>query len=96
MNLSNEEIKLINEHRASKANKKHLEKAKRRVLQAAFRYGLWLARHGRGSSYSTFKEEFGYEGRDCSEMFRVVEHILAAADSIQLVEPAPYEELKLS
>lgn len=94
MCLSEEEIKLINNHRAQRAQKTYLAKARRRALHVALQYGLWLARRGRGSSFSTFVNEFGYEDRDCSEMFRVVENILSAADEIQLTDQPPYDVLK--
>lgn len=94
MRLSDEEINLINDHRAQKAKKLHLDKSRRRVLHVALQYRLWLARKGRGSSFSTFVDEFGYQERDCSEIFRVVENILSAADEIQLTEQPPYDVLK--
>ena len=94
MKISPEEARIINERRALKAREKHHEKLKRRALQVALRYQCWLSRKRQGSSYSTFLNSFGYQRSDCSDMFRVVEQIIAAADTIKMDDQPAYEVLK--
>lgn len=94
MLISPEEAQIINERRAKKARKKHQARLVRRALHVALRYQCWLSRNRQGSSYSTFVNAFGYEQSDCSEMFRVVEKIIAAAENIQVGDQPAYEVLK--
>ena len=39
-------------------------------LQVAARYADWLKANGRGTSFSTFVNEFGYEESDCSNVYQ--------------------------
>lgn len=94
MGVSPSEARMINERRALKARERHHAKLKRRALQIALRYQCWLSRNRQGSSYSTFVNTFGYQRGDCRDMFRAVEQIIAAADTIQLDAQPAYEELK--
>lgn len=94
MVISPEEAQIINEKRAQKARKRHHAKLVRRALHVSLRYQCWLSRNRQGSSYSTFVNAFGYQQSDCSEMFRVVEKIRAAAEIIQLGDQPAYEVLK--
>lgn len=35
-------------------------------------YAKWLDTHGRGTSFSTFVNEFGYEEADCSKVYQLL------------------------
>ena len=55
-----------------------IEKKKKReqvteILKVAWQYDSWLTSKRRGSSFSTFINEFGFEGEDGSKIFREVE-----------------------
>lgn len=77
--LSDEEVAMIEQHRAEKARQRERLDNIAKVLMLAARYERWLQKEERGSSFSTFVNEFSYEQKDCSTMFRMVEHLRAAA-----------------
>jgi hypothetical protein len=52
---------------------------KLRVLKIAGNYESWLQANGRGSSFSTFVDEFGFDEHGASEFFRRVEKVRVAA-----------------
>lgn len=55
-----------------------LEKKRKRervtvILKTAWEYDVWLTSNRRGSSFSTFVNEFGFDGNDSSSVFKEVE-----------------------
>lgn len=93
--LSDSEVRMINESRAQIARTKAHAKLRRRALREAFRYECWLNRHHFGSSYSTFVNNFGYQGADSQEMFRVVDEIRKIASGISVSGQPDFEVLKV-
>lgn len=79
MELTASEQEMIRKHRAAQAADAERRSARRVTLDTASRYEAWLQDHGRGSTFSTFVDEFGYNGKDVAEMFRKVEKVISAA-----------------
>lgn len=78
--LADDELKIIQEHRAKKAKIEHQFKMQTKALNIAVDYITWLKTHKRITTFSTFVDEFGYEEEDCSFMYKVVINILEVSD----------------
>jgi|GEM_PF-1255471 len=77
--LSQAEIDLVNKHRKEKLR---VEKANAMVvlaLHTATAYEQWLQKEKRGSSFSTFCNEFGFDVENSADMFKVVEQLRRSA-----------------
>jgi hypothetical protein len=79
MALSDQEAKLIENNRAKKAQQQWRINNRIKTLVTALRYDKWLIKHGRCSSFSAFVDEYGYEGNDASDMYKVVMEAIKAA-----------------
>lgn len=82
MDLTDSERRLILERREREAAKAQESRERLVVLRNATEYETWLQVEGRGSSISTFLDEFccrTFVGLSASEMFRRVELVRAAA-----------------
>lgn len=77
--LTEEEIALIHKHRKERARIAEANARRLEVLEVAAAYERWLQLHQCGSSYSTFVNEFGYEGRRGDHVFHVVESLCEKA-----------------
>lgn len=62
MELTTEEIALINDHRRHKAEAIARDKQTLHLLQTAASFLQWLQDNGRGPSFTTFLDEYGYQG----------------------------------
>jgi hypothetical protein len=80
ISLSKDELEIIQKRRDEKAKAEFKIKYRIKALETARNYDVWLRENGRGSSYSTFVNEFGYEDDDSSFMYKVVKEILETAD----------------
>lgn len=78
--FDDEEIEIIKKHRAAKEKSDLRFNNRIKALDIARKYDIWLRKNGRGSSFSTFVDEFGFEGDDSFFMYQVLKDILAAAD----------------
>lgn len=78
--LTDDEVKLIENNRAKKAQQEWRINNRIKTLVTALRYDKWLKKNGRGSSFSTFVNEYGYEDKDASDMYKVVKEVIQAAD----------------
>jgi hypothetical protein len=78
--LSEEELKIIRKHRDQKAQDELRRSKKSQALALASEYERFLGINGRGTSFSIFVNEFGYEAKDASFMYGVVMDIFKAAD----------------
>lgn len=73
--LNEREKSIIETHR------KHMQKERQRslrileLLKVAYEYEKWLQDNGAGSSFSTFCDDFGFEGKDRKYTFGYVEKI---------------------
>lgn len=79
LELTELELEMIRRHRAAQAVDAARRTARRVTLDVASRYEAWLQSNDRGSSYTTFVDEFGYDEKDAGEMFRKVETVILAA-----------------
>lgn len=72
MELSQEEVDTIERIRAEReaAAKKRAETL--HILRTAYEYEKWLQENGAGSSYSTFRDDFGYSGEYGEWMYNVI------------------------
>ncbi|CDM42402.1 hypothetical protein [Ectopseudomonas oleovorans] len=57
--LSEDEVELIRSRRLENAKKAEAAALRLRILRAAVSYEAWFQEHERGSTYSTFTNEFG-------------------------------------
>jgi hypothetical protein len=78
--LTEEEQALIMKRREEIAAKEERRRVKLLTIEIAAKYEAWLQREGRGSTFSTFVNEFDYDEHDASLMFKRVEAIRAAAE----------------
>jgi hypothetical protein len=74
--LTTEEITLIRARRADQARIAKACEFRLTALETAARYGRWLHDEGRGTSFSAFVNEFGYESPDCQAMYAAVVALL--------------------
>jgi hypothetical protein len=79
MELTEEERQLILQRRSLKRKEEEDRLFQQNALKVASMWIDWSARDGSGLTFSTFVNEFGYDGQDGKEMFSAVERILVAA-----------------
>ena len=77
--LSEEEITLIEKHRKAEAARKAAAEFHRKAIFAAHEFEEWSVRTGQGLTFSTFVENFGYQDKDCRELYEAVSRISEAA-----------------
>ncbi len=82
MRVSTKEEEMILNERARLEKISFARGYRAKVLKVAHGYRGWLDKHGRGSSFSTFVNEFGYQGRDSTQVFHAVQRLFAVADEI--------------
>lgn len=73
--LTADERGIIERVRAQKAADEQRRKREKQVLRLTVKYIGWLEREGRGSTFSTFVNEFGYDEHDSSQVYKVIEAI---------------------
>lgn len=71
--LSEFETAMVLEHRAKLSAEKANDEWRRLALRLAYEYETWLQEEGRGSTFSTFVNEFNYDEHDASQVFKAVE-----------------------
>lgn len=81
LTLTPEEEALILNRREKSARVSKEAAQRLRVLKIAGNYESWLQANGRGSSFSTFVEEFGFDEPGAAEFFRRVEKVRTAVDA---------------
>lgn len=79
MKLDEDEIALIERHRAEKKKRKDRDNFALLALKVAAGYEEWLQREQEGDSFSTFVNQYGYQGGDASKLHDVIKAIRAAA-----------------
>jgi len=82
--LTDYELRMIQEHRAKRAEVKRNERIIVYGVNVAADYSAWLTEHGRGTSLSVFIDEFGYEhdktlGIKPATVYALVKRILDCA-----------------
>ena len=73
--LTAEEVSMVKRHREKIAMEKASNELLIRVLVATADYEKWLQENSAGSSYTTFLDDFGYQGVDPKMTFNFVEHL---------------------
>lgn len=87
--LTQEEINLILGHREKQKERARERKNRIHLLDIAKKYEEWLQDNNRGSSFSTFMDEFGFSGLIAKDVFRLVEEIrrnCAFAEALDLAD----------
>lgn len=79
LSLTDAERELILQRRAEQERAAVALAERRAILDIASRYEAWLQDNGRGSTFSTFVDEFGYDDIGAGDVFSRVEAIRAAA-----------------
>lgn len=74
-NLTPEEISVVLEHRERQKNQAQKRKNRLTLIGIAKNYEEWLQDNNRGSSFSTFTDEFGFDGSKATDVFRLVDEI---------------------
>lgn len=59
--LDEEEIEIIQKHRAQKEAERKRMDSILKLLRVAYEYEQWLKENGRDTSFSTFVDEFGFQ-----------------------------------
>lgn len=77
--LTAEEIELIKQRRASQQLPDHHREFQREAISTALRFLEWSERTGYGLTFSTFVNQFEYEGLYTGDVYRAVERIMKAA-----------------
>jgi len=80
MRLTPAEKALIISGRDQKAKEKAHDKKTILLLKVAFQYQSWLQKNLRGSTFSTFVNEFGYSSDQTKNDYEVVRAIINTAD----------------
>jgi len=76
MELTDEEKRIVMEHRKVKEQAKKHERDIRNLLYTAFRFRFWLDDNGAGATYSTFCNDFGYEAKEGEDRPKLYEDTL--------------------
>ncbi len=79
IDLTTEEIALIQAHRAQRVTRDAARDFQRKALTTAHAFDTWSDNSGQGLTYSTFINTFGYQSDDGRQMYEAVERILDAA-----------------
>lgn len=77
--LSDDEIALIQRHRAEKAQREAARAFQRKAIATAHAFNDWSEASGEGLTFSTFINTFGYQDADGQRMYEAVKRIFAAA-----------------
>ncbi len=80
MELTEYERKMVLADRLRRVQEQESLRMRRVVLDLAARYEAWLQDNGRGSTFSTFVNEFGYDEIGAAEIYRRVQKVQAAVD----------------
>ena len=75
MELTQEEIQVVEQHRAEKEFIRRRKEMQFVILETAYEYEKWLRQNGAGSSYSTFCDDFKYDGDNRQFVYDAVEEI---------------------
>lgn len=78
-----EHAAIMEMRRKSDAIKEH-SRLSMEILTTAHRYEQWLRDNGAGSSYSTFCNEFGYQGERSSFIYAQVQRIRHVAKDFEI------------
>lgn len=80
IDLTNEEIELILNRRKAQEAAKQQHLFNQHVIKTMAEYYEWLCKNARGSSFSTFLDEFGYgnnnAGFDAAKVFYCVDSLI--------------------
>ena len=77
--LTPDELQLVLGRRAEIQREKADFDLQGRAIRTAMSWWSWSDEKGAGLTFSTFVNEFGYDSRDCKEMYEAVGRILEAA-----------------
>lgn len=100
MELSPDEIALVEQHRAGQPQRRRADVSTLAILKAALDYERWQQNNGRNDTFSEFVSEFGYEQSGSRLMYEAVksmrEHAYNVAQGLFLQFDLPNSELPFS
>ena len=73
--LSEEEKQVILQMREYKKEKERKSNYQLHILKTAYEYDAWLKSNGMGDSFSTFCDEFSYDGENRPQVHRAISDI---------------------
>ncbi len=79
MELSPHETDLVLQYRREQVEAAKVKQRALALLKAAFEYEKWLQENDRGTSYTTFLDEFGFKGDHTSSTYNQVIYLIYAA-----------------
>lgn len=71
--LTEDEKRLILKRRNDQVRAESRTRQQKKVMKTSIEYWDWLVENDRGSSFSTFVNEFEYDGSDSSIMYKAVQ-----------------------
>jgi len=77
--LNDEEIVLLERHRAAKAQHAEACEFKSRAIEVAYAFDRWSLETGEGLTFSAFVNAFNYQEKDGRAMYEAVKRIHEAA-----------------
>ena len=77
--LTDDEIVLIRERRAKKAQREAVRAFQHKAIATAHAFSDWSEASGEGLTFSTFINTFGYQEMDGQRMYAAVKRIFDAA-----------------
>jgi predicted DNA-binding protein (UPF0278 family) len=87
--VSDEELGVIKTYRKKKAREAFESGFKTDVIKLALEFDQWLIANDRGMSFSTFIDEFGYQGPYAKQFYKNIEMINSA-----IIAPVEGEPLR--
>ena len=79
MDLTDEEVKIIEQFRQSKKSQPDHQKRTLHLLQRAASFERWMQETGAGATYSAFCDDYGYQGEDRPVLYEQVLQVIAKA-----------------
>lgn len=77
--LSPDELAVVEKYRAQRDKERKHKELSREILKVAYEYLMWLQANGVWTSYSTFCNEFGYEGEYRRHIYETVTSLVGIA-----------------
>lgn len=84
--VSEQEEAMILNKRAREEKISIAKSYRSKILKVAHGYREWLDKYGRGSTFSTFVDEFGYQGGDATQVYNAASRLLDIANDISGIE----------
>lgn len=77
--LTEEEIAMIKDSRKKKERDAAILSLSLEILRVAHEFNVWLVENGAGATFSTFCDDYGYQGENRSEVYTFAVNARTAA-----------------